>query len=77
MPGGTRLVVGHHPSDLQTTMPRPAIPGLFFTGDEIVAFLDPSKWDIITNTAPQRSATDPDGRIVTIHDTVLHARRRR
>jgi SAM-dependent methyltransferase len=75
-PGGTLLIVGHHPSDLQTTMPRPAMPERFYTGDDIAAFLDPGEWDVITNTAAQRSATDPEGRTVTIHDTVLRARRR-
>jgi SAM-dependent methyltransferase len=74
-PGGTLLIVGHHPSDLQT-IPRPLPPELFFTGDDIVALLDPGVWDIITNTAPPRSATDPDGHAVTLHDTVLRARRR-
>jgi SAM-dependent methyltransferase len=74
--GGTLLVDGHHPSDLQTTVPRPPMPELFFTGDDIVAVLDPNEWDVITNAAPQRSATDPDGRTVTIHDTVLRARHR-
>lgn len=74
-PGGTLLIVGHHPSDLQTTMPRPALPERFFTGDDIAATLDGREWDIITNAAPARSATDPDGRTVTIHDTVLRARR--
>jgi SAM-dependent methyltransferase len=75
-PGGTLLIVGHHPSDLQTTMPRPPMPELFFTGDDIIALLDQSDWDVITNAAPQRSATDPDGRAVTIRDTVLRARHR-
>ena len=75
-PGGTLLIVGHHPSDLQTTMPRPNMPELFFTGDYIAAVLDPRQWDIITNAAAARSATDPDGRAVTIHDTVLRARQR-
>jgi SAM-dependent methyltransferase len=55
---------------------RPPMPELFFTGDDIVALLDPSEWDVITNTAPQRSATDPDGRNITIHDTVFRARHR-
>ncbi len=74
--GGTLLIVGHHPSDLQTTMPRPPMPELFYTGDDIAAALDPSEWDIITNASPARTATDPDGQPVTIHDTVLRARRR-
>lgn len=75
-PGGTLLVVGHHPSDLQTTMPRPPLPELYFTGDDIAATLDPHDWDVITNAAAERPATDPDGRIVTTHDTVLRARHR-
>ena len=73
---GTLLIVGHHPSDMQTTMPRPPLPELFFTGDDIAASLDPGEWAIITNASPGRAATDPEGRSVTIHDTVLRARRR-
>lgn len=75
-PGGTLLIVGHHPSDLQTTMPRPPMPELFFTGDDIAAMLDGRDWDIVTNDAPGREVTDPDGRPVTIHDTVFRASRR-
>ena len=74
-PGGSLLIVGHHPSDLQTTMPRPPMPELFYTGDDIAGLLDPGDWDIVTNAFPGRTATDPDGRAVTIHDTVLRARR--
>ena len=76
-PGGSLLAVGHHPSDQQTTMPRPHIPELYFTGDDIIAYLDNGEWDVITNTAAPRPATDPDGRTITIHDTVLRASRRR
>ena len=75
-PGGTLVVVGHHPLDLQTTMPRPPEPDLYFTGDDVAARLNPEEWDIVTNAAMARSATDPEGRTVTIHDTVLRARRR-
>ena len=75
-PGGTLLIVGHHPSDLQTTVPRPAMPELFYTGDDIAAALGPSRWAIITNASPARTATDPHGQTVTIHDTVLRAVRR-
>ncbi len=76
-PGGTLLIVGHHPSDLETTMPRPKEPDLFFTGDDIVAQLNSDDWDIVTNADMARNATDPDGQEVTIHDAVLRARRRR
>jgi len=75
-PGGTLLIVGHHPSDLQTTVPRPPMPELFYTGDDIAALLDVDDWRIVTNDAPGRMVTDPDGNSVTIHDTVFRATRR-
>jgi SAM-dependent methyltransferase len=74
-PGGTLLVVGHHPSDMHTTMPRPPMPELFFTGDDVAASLDPRHWAIVTNTAAARTATDPEGHTVNIHDAVLRAER--
>jgi SAM-dependent methyltransferase len=73
--GGTLLIVAHHPSDLQTTVPRPQEPDLFFTGDDIAAQLDGQGWEIVTNVAAPRQVTDHDGRRVTIHDTVFRARR--
>lgn len=74
-PGGSLVVVGHHPSDLQTTMPRPQMPELFFTGEDIGALLDPHDWKVVTDEAPQRPAPDPEGRPVLIRDTVFRARR--
>ena len=75
-PGGTLLIVGHHPSDLQTSMPRPPRPELFFTAEELADALDGRSWEIVTAAAPGRSATDPQGRDVTVHEAVLRARRR-
>jgi len=75
-PGGTLLLVGHHPSDLQTTVPRPPMPELFFTASEIAVSLDTHTWEIAVVAAPERSTTDPEGQTVTIHDAVLAARRR-
>jgi len=72
--GGTLLIVGHHPLDLDTTMPRPRQPELLFTGDELAAAFGDG-WKIETNVAAAREAADPDGRPVTIHDTVFRARR--
>lgn len=74
--GGTLLIVGHHPSDLQTTVPRPPLPELFFTASEVAASLDPEVWEIIVGATLARSTTDPDGYAATIHDAVLRARRR-
>ena len=75
-PGGTLLVVGHHPSDLQTTIPRPPFPERFFTAADVAATLAPADWTVVVSEARPRSAVDPDGRPVTIHDAVLRAERR-
>jgi SAM-dependent methyltransferase len=74
-PGGSLLIVGHHPSDLQT-IPRPLPPDLFFTAADVAALLDTREWDIVVSAARARNATDPTGRSVTIHDAVLRASRR-
>jgi SAM-dependent methyltransferase len=74
--GGTLLVVGHHPSDLETTVRRPRMPGVLYTAADIAALLAANEWDIVTAAARARSATDPEGRAVTVHDGVLRARRR-
>jgi hypothetical protein len=75
-PGGTLLFVGHDPSDLQTTVPRPPDRGLFATATELAAPLDPAGWEIVSSAARPREVTDPEGRPVTIRDAVLAARRR-
>lgn len=74
--GGTLLIVGHHPLDLQTSMPRPNRPELFYTGDQVAVLLDPNAWTVITNEAVGREVQDPDGIMITIHDAVFRAERR-
>ena len=76
-PGGTLLIVGHHPSDLQTTMPRPPLPELFYSAEELADSLDADHWEVLVAEARPRSASDPTGQEVTIHDAVLRARRPR
>ncbi len=75
-PGGTLLVVGHHPSDLDTTMRRPSLPDLLFTAEQVAATLEPGTWQIVVAAAPERQAVDPDGRPVSLRDAVLNATRR-
>ena len=70
--GGMLLIVGHHPSDLETGVPRPPLPEVFYTPEEIAAPLDGS-WAVRTCAARPRPATTPDGAEVTVHDTVLAA----
>jgi SAM-dependent methyltransferase len=72
--GGMLLVVGHHPSDLDTGVPRPPTPERFYPPEEIAGLLDGS-WTISTCEARARQASLPDGADVTIHDTVLVASR--
>jgi SAM-dependent methyltransferase len=74
--GGTLLVVGHHPSDMEVAgMRRPHLPDMFATGEQMAEALDPAAWTIEAS-APTRAATDPDGHPVTITDAVLLAVRR-
>jgi SAM-dependent methyltransferase len=74
-PGGTLLIVGHHPADLHTTIGRPQFPELFFVGEDLRPLLDPAEWEIVTDKAVPREVTDHDGHPVTLHETVFRARR--
>jgi SAM-dependent methyltransferase len=73
-PGGTLLVVGHHPSDLASGVRRPPMPELFYTADEIAGLLDEG-WVVDVSESRPRAALASDGLEVTIHDAVLRATR--
>jgi SAM-dependent methyltransferase len=75
-PGGTLLIVGHHPSDLETTARRPRLPNVLFDAAGITARLEPGAWNIVVAAARERAAIDPDGRPIRVHDTVVRAVRR-
>ncbi|WP_102142249.1 class I SAM-dependent methyltransferase [Mycobacterium hubeiense] len=72
--GGTLLIVGHHPLD-HTTISGLS-PEVYFSADDVAACLEPDSWDIVVAETRTRSATDPHGRQITLHDAVLRARRR-
>jgi thioredoxin reductase/SAM-dependent methyltransferase len=74
-PGGTLLIVGHDPSDVHTTVPRPHLEEVGWTAQEVADSLG-SGWTVEVAEARSRQTHDPDGNEVRIHDAVLRARRR-
>jgi 2-polyprenyl-3-methyl-5-hydroxy-6-metoxy-1,4-benzoquinol methylase len=76
-PGGSLLIVGHHPSDLDTSVHRFNMPDFFYTAEQVAATLEPDTWEIVEASAPKRQALDPDSQPITISDAVLRAVRRR
>jgi SAM-dependent methyltransferase len=73
--GGMFLVGAHSPLDLGV-VPRPDDPDLYFTAEELAAGLD-DRWAVVTAEERGRPGRHPDGGDVTLHDTVLRARRLR
>ncbi len=76
-PGGTLLIVAHHPDDLHVNVGRCGHLALFPSAGQLAAMLDPGSWEILVASAIERPATDLDGRPVTVKDTVVRAARRR
>jgi SAM-dependent methyltransferase len=74
LPGGTLLVIGHHPADSGTGLRNPALVDLMFTPEQVVALLDDS-WDVEVAGTPTRPHTH-DGVELLLTDTVVKARRR-
>lgn len=72
-PGGTLLVVGHDFSDM-AKLPRPDLAEYGWAAEDVAGALGEG-WTIEAAEARPRQATSPDGDEVTIHDTILRARR--
>lgn len=75
-PGGTLVVVGHHPDDLHARFGQADRAHPFPTAEQLAALLDPGDWEILVTSAPGRPAADPEGRQVPVRDSVLRAVRR-
>jgi 2-polyprenyl-3-methyl-5-hydroxy-6-metoxy-1,4-benzoquinol methylase len=75
-PGGTLLIVGHHPSGQQTPGVHSSSPAAYLTAEEVAAGLDRHRWDIAVAEARSRPAGDHDGHETMIRDAVLRARKR-
>jgi SAM-dependent methyltransferase len=74
-PGGTLLIVGHDPSDPHTAQHTSAAEA-YVTAEQVAATLDPATWEVVVAETRSRSATDHDGREVTLRDVVVLGRRR-
>ncbi|WP_199922688.1 bifunctional NAD(P)/FAD-dependent oxidoreductase/class I SAM-dependent methyltransferase [Streptomyces sp. NRRL S-87] len=75
-PGGTLLVVGHHPWDLRSGAGPRLFPDMLYTPEAVVAGLDPAEWDVRVCESRPRTVQDADGNDATLHDAVVVARRR-
>ncbi|WP_182353059.1 class I SAM-dependent methyltransferase [Flaviflexus huanghaiensis] len=75
-PGGTLLIVGHHPSDLNAGVKRPSGEGLLFTPESVAELFDSSDWETLACEARPRTPKSSDGRETTVHDSLFYARRR-
>lgn len=75
-PGGTLLVVGHHPADLEAGLRSGhGHAERIFTPEQIVALLPEDEWEIRVADAPTRAHLTDDGS-VTLTDSVVLAVRR-
>jgi SAM-dependent methyltransferase len=75
-PGGTLLLVGHHPDDWHANVGRHGPAEMLWSAEGLAATLDPARWRIVVATAIPRPATDMDGHPAHVQDTVLRAQRR-
>lgn len=75
-PGGTLLIVGHHPDHLPP-WGNHTRPEMFYTPAQLVAELglDSPQWQLEVSTTRERPASGPDGEEAVIGDTVLRATR--
>jgi hypothetical protein len=74
-PGGTLLVVGHHPADHATGL-RHGRADFLFTPEDLVPALDSDTWELEVVEARSRTVEGPAGDELTVRDSVLRARRR-
>jgi len=72
-PGGTLLVVGHHPADAGTGLRNPALAHLLFTPEQVLGRLAADAWDVVVAEGQTRESTHSDGVTHTLTDTVVRA----
>ncbi|RZK98117.1 MAG: class I SAM-dependent methyltransferase [Methylobacterium sp.] len=74
-PGGTLLVVAHHPASLQGQPDTHGHAAFLFDQDKVAALFDTDEWDVQVSAAQTRPTTRPDGP-AEVTDSVFRAVRR-
>lgn len=72
-PGGTLLIVGHHPDDERHSAEGTEFPDIRYAPEEVAALLDPAKWPTIEATTFTRDWINQDGEPAVAQDAVLRA----
>ena len=72
--GGSFLVAAHSPLDIEVVPRGRRTRASTSPAEELAADLD-DRWEVVTSEARPRPGKHPDGYDVTLHDTVLRARR--
>ena len=75
-PGGTLVIVGHHPGDGHSTHAHGSDPEVHFTAAEVAGDLDPKRWEVLVAEDRSRAVHRHGGEELTIVDAVVRARRR-
>lgn len=72
-PGGTLLIVGHHPSDLNTAAKRPSRAELLFTPESVADLFDARDWGQVISEVRPRIVQAEDGTNITVQDSLFRA----
>ena len=75
-PGGTLVIVGHHPGDGHSTHAHGSDPEVHFTAEEVAGDLAPERWEVLVAEDRSRAVHRHGGGELTIVDAVVRARRR-
>ena len=74
-PGGSLVVIAHHPDDVATGLRNAELGRLLFTPERVVGLLDLDEWHVVTADAATREQVDGEGVAHVVTDTVVRARR--
>jgi SAM-dependent methyltransferase len=74
-PGGSQVVLAHHPDDVHTGLRNSELSHLLFAPDAVTRLLPPGEWDVVTADVRTREHVS-EGETFQVSDTVVRAIRR-